>query len=68
MKICSYCHAPMPRDKRIKRGVSHGLCEKCAPKLEEAAKWNESQIKQCPSCVRNIGAWLQRCAPCEAGK
>ena len=68
MKSCAYCAGPMRSTKALKGKHSHGICKPCVKGLEDAVRFAERQIKQCPSCVRNIGAWLKNCHPCEVSK
>lgn len=64
MKTCAYCHSPMDAAGLPKNVWSHGLCAKCDKALDVAVRMGEPEIKKCPDCPRNIGAWLKACHPC----
>ena len=67
--VCSYCAVLIGPAKGIPVGhQSHGLCDSCSPKLDECARMGGHQVKKCPTCPRNIGAWLESCVPCAKGK
>jgi len=68
---CAYCSSPPIKDRSIPQGmISHGSCDRCAEKIEEAERLGEPMVKKCPGCVRNIGSWLISCYPCgrESGR
>ena len=65
---CPYCWSKPVADPTVGAGqISHKICATCVIELDAAERWNEPQVKQCPSCIRNIGAWLERCVPCSVG-